>query len=384
MKIAHIITRMIVGGAQENTVFTVEGLIDRGHRVTLITGPSPGPEGRLLQRIKNKRAEIIEVNEMRREINPVTDTAAFFKILKILRQNRYDIVHTHSSKAGILGRLAAKKAGIKTIIHTIHGLPYHKYQSKFLNCFYKACEKSVSGLTGKYIAVSESMKQQSIAAGISEENKYRVIRSGFDLTRYLQPAVKRSEIRANLNIPGNAVIICKIARLFHLKGHEYILESFSRLKPGENNIYLLLIGDGILRSRLEKEAERLKIKDNTVFTGLIDPEEIPDYINASDILVHTSLREGLAKAIPQAYACAKPVISFDIDGARELVKDGLTGYLIPPEDTILLTEAVDKLVQNGDLRYHMGQEGKSLILPYYDKNYMVDEIEKLYMKESGL
>ncbi|MBN2189762.1 MAG: glycosyltransferase family 4 protein [Candidatus Aureabacteria bacterium] len=384
MKIAHIITRMIVGGAQENTIFTVEGMIDRGHEVTLVTGPSPGPEGSLLRRIKGSRAEIIEIKEMQRELNPLKDTAAFLKILKLLKRNRYDIVHTHSSKAGIIGRLAAKKAGIRTVIHTIHGLPYHKYQSLALNRFYKICEKSVAGLTDKYIAVSEAMKQQSLAAGVSREDKYRIIRSGFDLTRYLKPLRASAEIRRSLNIPPDAVLICKIARLFHLKGHEYILESFSRLAPGAKNIYLLLVGDGILRNELERKAEQLGIKENTVFAGLIDPEEIPDYINAADMLVHTSLREGLAKAIPQAYACSKPVVSFDIDGAGELVKNDLTGYLVPPKDTALLAEAIDKLVENSDLRYHMGQKGKSLILPYYDKNYMVDEIEKLYMKECAL
>ncbi|MDD5644825.1 MAG: glycosyltransferase family 4 protein [bacterium] len=385
LKIAHIITRMIIGGAQENTAFSVEGLSSKGHDVTLITGPALGPEGSLLEKMRNTAANIIIIPQMRREVNPLPDFISFLKLVKILKEGRYDIVHTHSSKAGILGRLAAKKARIKTIIHTIHGLPYHRHQSGALNCFYKICEKCVSGLTDKYITVSESMKEQSMAAGICVNgDKYRVIRSGFDLARYEKPLRQRSEMRAILKIPEKSVVICKIARLFYLKGHEYILEAFSRLNPGANNIYLLLIGDGILKAKLEREAEELGVGKYTVFAGLIDPEEIPDYINASDILVHTSLREGLAKTIPQAYACSKPVISFDTDGAGELVKNALTGYLIPQKDIALLSEAIDKLVQNSGLRYHMGQKGRSLILPYYDKNYMVDEIEKLYLEESAL
>ena len=379
-KIAHIITRLIIGGAQENTFYTVEGLMKKGYDVTLITGPAVGPEGTLFVEAEKASVKIILIPSMKRAVNPFLDTIAFFKLLNIFKREKYDIVHTHSSKAGILARIAAKLAGVKLVIHTIHGLPYHKYQSKLSNIFYKSCERFVDGFTDYFITVSKAMTEQSIAAGVSKRELYRVIRSGFDLNSYFNSGGDEKQLRKTLKIPIDAVVICKIARLFELKGHEYVFDAFSKLARRHKNIYLLLVGDGILKDRFVDMAKNLGILDKIIFAGLIHPSKIPEYIRASDIIVHASLREGLAKVIPQSFACKKPIVSFDVDGAREVVKNDITGCLVQPKDSNGLYKALEKLVENKKLCERMGEQGKKLIIPYFDKNYMVDEIEKLYME----
>ena len=189
---------MIIGGAQENTIFTVEGLIKKGYQVELISGPTEGPEGSLVDYVKAKKIPLIVIKELVREINPVKDAIAFLKLLFLFRKKKYDIVHTHSAKAGILGRIAAKIANPETIvIHTIHGLPFHPYQSNLLNIFYIMIEKFTEKFTDYFITVGMVMKEKSLKAKIGKEKKYRVIYSGFNIQQYKEAEKRREEIRKN-------------------------------------------------------------------------------------------------------------------------------------------------------------------------------------------
>jgi len=381
MKICHIITRLIIGGAQENTIFTVEGLIKKGYCVELISGPAIGPEGSLEEKVREKKIPLIIVKELVREINPFYDIIAFLKLFFIFKKKKYDIVHTHSAKAGILGRISAKIANPKTIvIHTIHGLPFHPYQNRILNFFYILAEKIAYYFTDHFICVGEIMKEKSLKARIGEESDYTVIYSGFEVEPYIEFAKRKDELRKKYDIKPNEKVIGMIGRLFYLKGQEYLIEAFKDISERFPHTKLLLVGDGILREKLENYAQRNNISDRVIFTGLVPPEKIPEYVAIIDILVHTSLREGLPKTVAQGLAGGKPVVAFDIDGTKEIVINGKTGFIVPPKDINSLKEKIIYFLENSEISDKMGKEGQKLIKNLFSIGKMVDEIEKIYVK----
>ncbi|HPP30351.1 MAG TPA: glycosyltransferase family 4 protein [bacterium] len=382
MKICHIITRLIVGGAQENTIFTVKGLAGKGHSVTLAVGPTTGPEGSLIPEIeKEKDIKLVVFKEMVREINPLLDVICFVKLFFFFRKNRYDIVHTHSAKAGILGRIAAKLAHRNTVvIHTIHGPSFYDYQPAMLNFVYITAEKIASYFTDKFICVGEIMKERYLKAGIGREEQYIVIYSGFDIKPYLEAEKEREERRKKLGIKENEKVIGMVGRLFYLKGQEYLIQAFADVVKEYPDAKLLLVGDGILRGVLENYARERGILSKVIFTGLVPPEEVPGYISVMDILAHTSLREGLPKAVAQGFAGGKPVVAFDVDGAKELVVNDKTGYLIPPKDTKILKEKLLYLLKNPEISYKMGEAGREIVKELFPVDKMVDRIEKVYIE----
>ena len=379
IKVLHIITRLILGGAQENTLLTVEGLRKRrGYEVTLITGPPLGPEGSLVEEAERRGIHPIVIPGMRREVNPGRDIPTLIKLYRLIKEGDYDIVHTHSSKAGILGRLAAYFAGTKVIIHTIHGLPFHEYQSRGVNYFYILCERLAALCTDKIITVAKVMTDKALAVKVAPEEKFLTIYSGMELDKFLEPEVETADKRKEMGIELDVPVVGKVARLFPLKGHKYLLAAAAEVARVYPQAKFLLVGDGILRKSLEKQAEELGIKEKIIFGGLVTREEIPGLLAIMDIVVHASLREGLARVLPQALACGKPVISFDIDGASEVVKEGKTGRLVPAEDSRGLAEAIIDLLRDKEKAKRMGEAGKRLVDPAFRAEVMVDKIAQIY------
>jgi glycosyltransferase involved in cell wall biosynthesis len=385
VKVVHIITRLILGGAQENTILTVEGLQKHpDYKVTLISGPALGPEGELIKRVRDSGVELIIVPEMRRNINPFLEIAAFIKLLVLMRRLRPDIVHTHSAKAGILGRWAAFLAGVKIIIHTLHGLSFYPYQNKLVNQLYIAAEKAAAWITTGFISVADAMTAQSLKAGISRPEKYITIYSALELEKFT-PQEPDNRVKQRLGLE-NRRVVGTIARLFPLKGHEYIIRMAAQIIRDAPEVKFLFVGDGSLSEQLKNEVNGRGLTDWFVFAGLVPPERIPSMLQAIDVLAHPSLREGLARTIPQSFAMGKPVVSFDVDGARELVINGQTGFLIPApasarqtsESLDLMSRAIISLLKNPEQARQMGVAGRKLILPNFNADYMVARIIGYY------
>jgi glycosyltransferase involved in cell wall biosynthesis len=383
MKIVHIITRLILGGAQENTLITCKMLAERGHDVTLITGPAIGPEGELFNQTKNQKYKVVIIDEMIRAIQPAKDLIAYRKIKNILKDIKPDIIHTHSAKAGILGRFAAYKLKtqnpkLKTI-HTIHGLSFHPYQNAWLNRFYIAVEKAAAKRTDFFISVADAMTEQSLAAGIGRPEQYITAYSAIEEDNFLKPMPdeNKREFRRKYGIADDAVVLVTIARLFMLKGHDYIIESAKDLSKQFSKAVWLFVGNGNLAEYYKNQIQQLGLSGRIKFTGLLPPSQIPFAIQSSDILVHCSLREGLARALPQAMLCSKPVVSFDVDGAREVVNEK-TGRLIEPKNVGQLTAACAELIQSGDLREKLGRAGRESVKQKFAPDTMVDTIESVY------
>jgi len=392
MKIVHIITRLILGGAQENTLITCKLLAERGHDVTLITGPAIGPEGELFEQTKNQKYKVIVIDKMIRAICPLYDFISYKQIKKLLRQIQPDIVHTHSAKAGILGRFAAYSLKRGTshgtrgtkIMHTIHGLAFHPYQNNLLNRFYIAIEKVAAKRTDFFISVADAMTEQALAAGIGRREQFVTAYSAIEEDAFLEPIPegRKKEFRQEYGIKEGATVLITISRLFELKGHDYIIESAKELSKRFENAVWLFVGDGNLSDHYKQQVRKLGLTERFKFTGLLPPSKIPLAIASSDILVHCSLREGLARTLPQAMLCAKPAISFDVDGAREVVNEN-TGRLIEPENIEQLTKACAELIEDEQLRAKLGQQGRKSIKNKFAPETMVDTIEAVYQKLFG-
>lgn len=379
MRIVHIITRMIVGGAQENTRFNCLDLVrDYGDDVTLITGPSLGAEGSLLDKYQDPDLKTILVPELIRSIRPWTDFRAAGIIQKHLTQLRPDVVHTHSAKAGILGRSVAWKLKIPCVVHTVHGAPFHPYQAWPVRKFYQICERWAARRCHRLISVADAMTDLLVEAKIAERSKFVTIYSGMDIEPFLNADQNRLQLRKDLGIRPEDIVVGKIARLFHLKGHQYLLACAQRVVQADPRIRFLLVGDGILRESLEKEIASMGLQNHFIFTGLVPPHEIPDLIGAMDMLMHVSLREGLARALPQAMLAGKPVISYDIDGAKEVVIEDQTGILLPPKSIQPLGDAILKLANDADLRTRLGLQGRLLCQERFGHQSMTKQIRRLY------
>jgi glycosyltransferase involved in cell wall biosynthesis len=378
MKIVHVITRMILGGAQENTLLSVEDQHSLWHdEVTLITGPAIGPEGSLIERARAKQLDVRIIPELRREIHPWRDWNSYRRIVQLLRQIKPQIVHTHSSKAGILGRAAAHKLKIPAV-HTIHGSPFHAFQSRPAYAIYRRAETWAAKRCERLISVCDAMTGQYVAAGVAPRGKFVTVYSGMEVEPFLNPPRSRDAVRAELGFAPADVVVGKVARLFELKGHEYVIAAARTVVSQNASVRFLFVGDGVLREALSDEIARAGLAGHFVFTGLVSPERVPELIGAVDIVVHASLREGLARVLPQALIAGKPVISYDIDGAREVVLPGETGYLLPPRSVAEMADAILLLAGNPQMRDCFGQTGRAKFTEQFRHETMTRRLREIY------
>ncbi|MFO0888764.1 MAG: glycosyltransferase family 4 protein [Isosphaeraceae bacterium] len=378
MRILHIITRLILGGAQENTLLTVEDLHHHyGDDVTLIAGPAEGPEGELFARSRALGLKVQIMPQLVRAVRPGKDLSAYLRLRAAIRRLRPEVVHTHSSKAGIIGRAAAWHEHVPVVVHTIHGLPFGSFESPLKNRFYISLERWAAWRCHAIISVCDAMTEQARAAGIGHPDHFKTIYSGMDADAFLNPRRPRAEVRRELGLADDEVAFATVARLFELKGHDDIVAIARRVLQANPKVRFVWIGDGILRDRLVADLERAGVRDAFILTGLVPPDRIPELLGGVDAVIHPSLREGLARVLPQALLVGRPVISYDIDGAREVVLPE-TGILLPPRDLEGLTSAVLGLAADPDLRERLGQEGRRRFAHQFRHETMASEIRSLY------
>ena len=383
MKIVHYITRLIVGGAQENTLLTVE---DQHHlfgdQVTLITGPGLGLEGSLEERARRGGLDLRLIEASRRAIHPWHDWRTYRELLQLLREIRPDLLHTHSSKAGIIGRAAAAKLRIPCV-HTIHGAAFHYGQNPLAFGLYRQLERMAAKRTDRLISVCDAMTEQYVAAKVATRDKFVTVYSGFDVAPFLSPPRPPEVVRAELGLKPEHIVIGKVARLFPLKGHEYLVRAARAVIDKCPEVRFLLVGDGILRPQLESEMRFLGLQDHFVFAGLVAPNRVPELIHAMDIVVHTSVWEGLARVLPQGLIAGKPVVGYDIDGAKEVVIPGETGYLVPPRSIPELSDALSELARDSSLRQRLGETGRARFTDQFRHETMTKQIREVYADVLG-
>jgi glycosyltransferase involved in cell wall biosynthesis len=380
MRVSHVITRLIVGGAQENTVASVLGLRQKPSlEVQLISGPTTGPEGSLEPLLARCPGVLTVVPELVRPVHPLKDWLALQRLTELFRANQPDIVHTHSGKAGILGRLAAARAGVPIIVHTIHGPSFGAFQGALANLLFRSAERCAGRVTTHFVVVADAMKEQYLDAGIGRPQVYTRIFSGFELAPFVS-AQNDLQLRQRLGFAPEHVVVGKLARLFKLKGHEDLLAIAPELLRDCPEVRFLLVGDGPGRNRFEQEVRARSLEKYFVFAGLVQPEAVPKLVGIMDILVHLSAREGLPRALPQALAAGKPVIAYDCDGAKEICLQNETGFLLAPGDRAGLKARLRQLARDEDLRRRLGLAGRRMVQERFAVQRMVDELHALYVK----
>jgi glycosyltransferase involved in cell wall biosynthesis len=380
MRVTHIITRLVIGGAQENTVATVLGLQNKPDlEVKLISGPTTGPEGSMEPRFTDHSGLLTIVPSLVRPVSPALDWRATRHLTSLLHERRPDIVHTHSGKAGVLGRLAAHRAKVPVIIHHIHGPSFGPFQGPLSNLIFRAAEKFAARFTTHFFCSADAMTRRYLEAGIGRPEMYTRIFSGFPLQPFLN-AHNHPQLRQRLGFPADAFVIGKIARLSALKGHHDLILVAKALLDRCSNARFLLVGDGPLRSDIESQARALGVADKIAFAGLVPPSDVARYVGIMDCLVHLSSREAISRALPQALAAGKPVVAYNFDGADEVCHHGQSGFIVPIGDIESTVSDLHQLATDKPLREKLGRTGRDFVTQHFSVEKMLDQQYSLYLR----
>lgn len=372
LRVAHVITRMIVGGAQE-TVLLAAVLADRTRfEPFVVCGPQTGPEGSLHDEVRRRGVELVVVPELVREVHPRKDARVVPALTRLFRQRDVDVVHTNSSKAGVVGRLAARRASVPRVVHTVHGWPFHDRQPAAVSAVWKQLERRTAPLAQRLVVVAETDRAKGLRAGVGRAEQYVTVRSGLELDLYGSRPGVGAAVRQELGLPLDGVVVGTVGRLSPQKDPLLLVRAVLPLLRERPEARLLVVGDGPLRAQVEAEVGG---SPQVVLTGL--RTDVPRLLNAMDVFVLSSQWEGLPRTLLQAMATGVPVVATDADGVRDVVEDELTGRLVPRGDAHALREAVARLVDEPPLRRRLASAA-STRLPEFDATRMVRELERLY------
>jgi glycosyltransferase involved in cell wall biosynthesis len=374
--VLHIITRLIVGGAQENTMYTAARLDPTRFCVEVISGPQTGSEGSLIDEVRSLGVSLEILPSLLREVSPRQDVAALLALRRLIRTGQFAIVHTHSSKAGILGRVAARLAGVPVIVHTVHGWSFHEHMSPRRRRLYVALERWTARFTDALIVVARPDIEKGLAEGIGRREQYHLIRSAIPLEAFDPTNIDSSAVRRELGLPLNVPVLGNVGRFSAQKNPLDWVAVAGRVAQAVPDCHFLLVGDGPLRSDVETALTAAGIADRTILTGL--RRDVPRLIAAMDVFLLTSLWEGLPRVIPQAMSMGIPVVANRADGTVEAINHGVTGFLCEPGSTESMAENCCLLLQNPQLRQEMGGRGQKYAHQEFGLERMIRDIEALY------
>lgn len=374
IRVAHVITRLCKGGAQENTFHTVR-LHDRTRFApTLIAGYAHGPEGSIEAAVQEAGVPITREPWLVRNPSPLCDLITLQRLTAHFRRERYDIVHTHTSKAGWLGRIAAHRAGVPIIVHTPHGNIFDGYFPAPVTRAFVWMERHAARRTHRIIELTPVGVEEHLAEDIGQREQYRVIFSGIDTAPFEAAITAREQTRATLGVPPGALLIGGVGRLEPVKGFTHFVEAACRMADAQPNAVFILVGDGSQRAQLERQAAPLGSRFR--FLGL--RQDIPNLMAALDILTVPSLNEGMGRVLLEAGAAGIPVVASRVGGIPDIVDNGETGLLVPPKDAKALAAALMELAQQPERRRLMGDTARAKVVPHYSLESMVRQIETLY------
>ena len=385
IKVLHIITRFDKGGSAQNTYLSLLGLKKKNYQLSLVSGLSLESEMKYEEiKAKEKDIQILESEGIKfiqcpfllRRINVIKDLKAFFDIWRIIKKYNPLIVHTHSSKAGLMGRLAAKLAGTPIIVHTPHGHVFFGYFGPFKTKLFIIFEKLASRITNKMIALTNKERDDHVLFRITDEDKFVVIPSGVELNKFRElPFNEKQNLKKELGIPENSLIVGTAGRLVPVKGPEFLVKASKYIISKYPDTYFMFTGDGPLEQDLKRKALEMGISDNIIFLGWRD--DLAKIISIYDVFVLPSLNEGMGRVLVEAMALGKPIVASNIGGIPDLVIHGKNGFLVPPKNPKELAKYIQILLEDEKKREKMGLAGKEMSLNFSAEN-MVEKIEKLY------
>jgi len=375
LRVLHVITRMIVGGAQENTMLSC-ALIDRTQFPSeILCGSQTGSEGELITECRARGVTVHIEPTMVRQLDPVRDVIAFFRLTALLRRERYDIVHVHTSKAGIVGRFAAAAAGTPVIIHTAHGWSFSADQPALVRQLYIFFERWCARLSHAIVVVARPDQVDALALGVGHAGDYHLIRSGIEIDAFRDVPLTVAQARERIGVPADAFVVGTVGRLSHQKAPLDLLAAFVPVARTHPHAHLVFVGDGPLRPEVEAAIRAAGLEERVHLLGL--RRDVPELLRSFDVMALASRWEGLPRVFPQAMAAGLPIVATRIAGAVDAIVPGENGWLVELDDIPDFTRRLESLALDPAGARRMGENGRARV-DEFSARRMVDQIADLY------
>jgi glycosyltransferase involved in cell wall biosynthesis len=378
IKIAQVITRLDRGGSPDIFRILCSHLDPDIYDLTIVTGPTENPTARTLEFLNRFRAKTVLVPDLKRDIEPRSDLAALWDLYRLFRRERFSIVHTHTAKAGALGRIAAKLAGGSVVVHTPHGHNFYGYFGPAASSRIVGIERFLARITDQIVALTQLERSDYIKYGVADPGKVTVICQGLELRAIVQDFKERSRLRALLGIPARSSVVGMVGRLEPVKGSLFFVEASAGIAKACGDAFFLVVGDGSLRADMEKRALELGLSGRIKFAGWRD--DASDMMAAMDLLVLPSLNEAVGMVLIEAQAHGVPVVATRVGGVPEVVSDGRTGLLVEPSDPSAIAASAIALLSDPKRREAMGEAGVSWVFDKFRAEDMAFKTSAMYVE----
>src|SRR5438105_2426016 len=380
IRILRVIARLNMGGPALHVAYLTSGLAPRGYETTLVAGTLARGEEAMAFVAEQLGVPVVTIDELHREISPLRDAVAVIRLARLIRRLRPDILHTHTAKAGAIGRLAAVLAGEARppiVLHTFHGHVLRGYFDPVRTAGFRVLERALARSSTALIAVSPEVRDELVALDVAPAKRFAVVRLGIELEqRVAAENGRRAESLRLLGVKPDRFVVGWIGRMTEVKRADHVLLAFRRLRESGVDAFLCLVGDGPDRPAIERRAHELGIMRHTFFLGF--QQDVAPFYAAFDALVLPSANEGTPVSAIEALAAGKPVVATQVGGVPDVVEEGEDGFLVDPGATDELADRLAQLARDPALRERMGKAGRARVLPRYAVERLVDDVDRLY------
>jgi glycosyltransferase involved in cell wall biosynthesis len=376
IKVCHIITKMVYGGASLGTLTLAENLSTEIFENTIICGPQSNDEGNLLQVVPRSKLSIIVIKEMVREINPIKDVRLFLKLMHFIKENKYDIIHTHGSKAGVIGRLAAAVVRAPAVLYTVHGWGLKAAPLIFREIF-RFVEGILATITTKILFQTEADMKEATLYRVGTQDQYILIGNGIDLNPFTEyDRIRAREIREELKLHKKRVV-GTVGRVSPAKNPIGFISIAERLLKETQDVIFLFVGGGEMLDEARRRVRDLHLESDIIFLGV--RRDIPELLSNFDVFILPSLWEGMPRSVIEALTLSKPVVAYGVGGLAEIIEDGRNGFIVSLNHIDKFVKSVKYLLENPVLCEKMGRMGRT-IAQRYDVSNVVEKTKSLYLQ----
>ncbi len=378
IRVLRVIARLNVGGPALHVTYLATGLAERGYETTLVAGEIGRGEESMAFVARQHGVEVMGLSGLGREVSPLRDLVAAVRLSAVIRRLRPDIVHTHTAKAGAVGRLAALMTGRRrpVVVHTFHGHVLRGYFGRGGSLFFRSIETALARVTDRLVAVSPEVRDELVRMWVAPRSKFSVVRLGIELESRVTFTGDPAEVRRRHGIGADRFVVGWFGRMTSVKRTEDLVTMLVGLRDRGIDALLLLVGDGSDRLLVEQRAHDLGIARHCLFVGY--QEDVAPWYAVCDAVALTSANEGTPVTIIEALAAARPVVVTSVGGVPDVVDEGETGFLVRPGDTHAIAERLAILAADPERRRVMGELGRERVLERYAVSRLVGDVDALY------